>query len=394
MGSIYHRVVSPSEGVPLAMRAAARGRLSGSKRRSCSLCALPRELPQDDLELFRAILSERRDQQERSPYVCNLATCEDRTREIVAHVVASPVVKPLASVKPTFMLVAPVHVHRATPAAARAPAAQLAAPFIGEGVAFFNNLRVPAALVAAAAIKDAFALQSAPEDIKQSRGWTLMRNAYLMLQISSFSSELTCIFIATQAITALQMASVDILNCQSLREVLTSCMEYEYVGARAGFATGLLAFTVAQALRVRYALRRQFELSVSAMWFMLSASASLLMYSNANTISYGGYPGLLKRWAVLHSQLLISRLRVGYPVAIIALFSLLASAIIGARILWKLLLDEADTDRDGTISFAEALAISLRGPRAVADVLKRLKSSWLDENDAAGTDAQGFGSQP
>lgn len=51
------------------------------------------------------------------------------------------------------------------------------------GVSFFNNLRVPAALVAAAAIKDAFVLQNAPDDIRNSRAWTLLRNSYLVLMM-------------------------------------------------------------------------------------------------------------------------------------------------------------------------------------------------------------------
>ena len=38
-------------------------------------------------------------------------------------------------------------------------------------VEFFSNMRIPAALIAAAAIKDAFVLQSPPEDIKKSGSW-------------------------------------------------------------------------------------------------------------------------------------------------------------------------------------------------------------------------------
>ena len=55
--------------------------------------------------------------------------------------------------------------------------------FGNEGVAFFNNMRVPAALIAAAAIKDAFVMQSSPEDLKNSKAWRFLRNAYLILQI-------------------------------------------------------------------------------------------------------------------------------------------------------------------------------------------------------------------
>ena len=77
--------------------------------------------------------------------------------------------------------------------------------FGGEGIAFFNQMRTPAALVAAAAIKDAFVMQSAPEDIKRSRGWTLLRELYLLFQLLSFSSELSSVFFATQAIARLQL---------------------------------------------------------------------------------------------------------------------------------------------------------------------------------------------
>ena len=77
--------------------------------------------------------------------------------------------------------------------------------FGSEGIAFFNQLRTPAALVAAAAIKDAFVMQSAPEDIKRSRGWTLLRELYLLFQLLSFSTELSSVFFATQAIARLQL---------------------------------------------------------------------------------------------------------------------------------------------------------------------------------------------
>jgi hypothetical protein len=46
-------------------------------------------------------------------------------------------------------------------------------------------MRVPAALIAAAAVKDAFVMQSPAEDIKKSASWTVLRNAYLLLQVRS-----------------------------------------------------------------------------------------------------------------------------------------------------------------------------------------------------------------
>ena len=149
-------------------------------------------------------------------------------------------------------------------------------------------------------------MQSASEDVKKSKAWTLLRNAYLLLQMASFSSELTCVFTATHAIAALQMTSID-LTAGSLSQMLIRELEYEYVGVRTGFTTGLLAFTAAQAIRVRYALRRSRDLSWCAMWFLISAACSLLTYNNATTLTYGGYTGLLSRWTLLHSQLICTR---------------------------------------------------------------------------------------
>ena len=71
----------------------------------------------------------------------------------------------------------------ATAAQATATAAATMKDQGSAGVSFFNNLRVPAALVAAAAIKDAFVLQNAPDDIRNSRAWTLLRNSYLLLMM-------------------------------------------------------------------------------------------------------------------------------------------------------------------------------------------------------------------
>lgn len=65
-------------------------------------------------------------------------------------------------------------------------------------VAFFSNMRVPAALIAAAAVKDAFVMQSPAEDIKKSASWTVLRyvDAFSVL-FSSLSCHL--LFLARAA---------------------------------------------------------------------------------------------------------------------------------------------------------------------------------------------------
>lgn len=224
--------------------------------------------------------------------------------------------------------------------------------FGGEAVAFFNNLRVPAALVAAAAIKDAFVMQTAPEDIKKSRAWKLLRNSYLLLQMLSFASALSCVFIATHAITQLQVTSINQMAA-TLGELMVREMEYEYVGVRMGFTTGLLSFTMANALRVRMALRRSAELSWCAMWFLISACASMLAYNNAHTLSYGGYVGLLGRWAELHGQLIWKETSLSHPIAVACIFTFLMALKSLVSVIYTVVIKNADTDGDGVVSWSE-----------------------------------------
>ena len=71
---------------------------------------------------------------------------------------------------------------------------------------FFNAMRTPAVLVAAAAIQDAFAQSdNCPDDIKDNRVWICLRNVYLLLSLLAFGVEVICIFVSTHAIMRLQM---------------------------------------------------------------------------------------------------------------------------------------------------------------------------------------------
>jgi len=187
--------------------------------------------------------------------------------------------------------------------------------FNGDAVNFFNSLRTPAALVAAAAIKDAFAMGK-PEDIAQSRPWMILRTTYILLQLLAFSTEISCVFIASHAIVQLQMSHgiSEVGKAASLIALMKSPQfEYEYVSVRASFMTGLLAFTTATALRARMALRRSKELSWAAMWFLLSAVAALLSYNNSQSITYGGYFGLLTKWIGVNVELMSQQIRMLQP---------------------------------------------------------------------------------
>ena len=273
-----------------------------------------------------------------------------------------------------------------SPEMGAAVAAVATKAFGSEGVAFFNNMRVPAALIAAAAIKDAFVMQSSPEDLKKSKAWRFLRNAYLIMQIVAFTSELTCVFLSTHAIAALQMTPMN-LYAVTLGEMLVRELEYEYVGVRAGFTTGLLAFMTACGLRVRYALRKSRETSWCAMWFVLSATASLLTYNNAITLTYGGFMGLMRRWATLHTQLIIGRL--GRPMASFVLASLVGSLAIAVRISLRELTLKADADGDGKLSARELRSFARTVPGALIAYIRGLRSFWFVAQQGDGTDGTG-----
>lgn len=228
--------------------------------------------------------------------------------------------------------------------------------FASDGVNFFNSLRTPAALVAAAAIKDAFALQSAPDDVKKSRAWTALRNMYLLLQLACFSSTILCIFISTHAIVNLQCSAgvSGVTEATSLIAMMRSHFEFEYVSVRASFGTGLLAFVVAQALRVRYELRRAKEMSWAAMWLTLASAAFMVAYNNSKSITYGGYTGLVARWGRLSVQLLLERSSFAHPMPLVCAFLTAFGSAIAVRVALRLALDQLDEDKDGSVSWKEA----------------------------------------
>ena len=264
--------------------------------------------------------------------------------------------------------------------------------FNSEGVNFFNSMRTPAALVAAAAIKDAFAL-SAPEDIKKSRPWMILRTSYILLQLLAFSTEIACVFIASHAIVQLQMSSgiSDLGKAASLIALMKSPQyEYEYVSVRASFMTGLLAFTTAQALRARMALRRSKELSWAAMWLLLSSVATLLAYNNSQSITYGGYSGLAAKWLDMNAALFARQISLFHPTPMIACVFLGLGVVSASACLYKTILKLADNDADGQLSAEELSRFVLTLPRT----LWRMLAGELREGQALGQAEGGLPPDP
>ena len=95
------------------------------------------------------------------------------------------------------------------PAMARRHAAVVCTDYTTAAVTFFSNVRVPATLVAATAIKEAFVLVSVPRDLAASQGWRILRRCYTLLMLFSFSEELSCVFISTGVMMLLQSGTLD-----------------------------------------------------------------------------------------------------------------------------------------------------------------------------------------
>ena len=146
--------------------------------------------------------------------------------------------------------------------------------YIRSAVGYFNNLRVPAAVLMSIIMKEMFSLQNTPpaclrkwdaeHGIDRSKRWRILRYSYLWLMVLAFSLETFTIFVATQVLTQLATSQrvvqmdvdTEVVDFESMVDFLKRFYEFEYATCRLHFVTGLLCFTVATALRVRYALRK------------------------------------------------------------------------------------------------------------------------------------------
>ena len=119
-----------------------------------------------------------------------------------------------------------------------------------DGIAFFNNIRTPAALLAASALKDAFVLQGKelpPSTLARTkRLWVFVREAYLMLMVVSFGLNLWTVFLSTAGAFHLQAGAFDPL-ASSMVALLGREFEYEWVAVRCQFILGMLMLVAAQA---------------------------------------------------------------------------------------------------------------------------------------------------
>lgn len=270
---------------------------------------------------------------------------------------------------------------------AGAAAAELAPEFVlkdwsKDGIAFFNNIRTPAALLAASALKDAFVLQGKelpPSTLARTkRLWVAVREAYLMLMVVSFGLNLWTVFLSTAGAFHLQAGAFDPL-ASSMVALLGREFEYEWVAVRCQFILGMLMLVAAQAIRVRYALWSVPNLANAAATFLLFTGAEMLAFFN-NKLAGGIAPAckasglpetknmgdLVRRWLKLQISLLggsdgnLLTQKLGKPVRAVAVVLLGMALYFSLAEIGRTFVAHLDEDGDGDVSWAEVEAFGRR----------------------------------
>ena len=254
--------------------------------------------------------------------------------------------------------------------------------FSKDGIAFFNNIRTPAALLAASALKDAFVLQGKelpPSTLARTkRLWVFVREAYLMLMVVSFGLNLWTVFLSTAGAFHLQAGAFDPL-ASSMVALLGREFEYEWVAVRCQFILGMLMLVAAQAIRVRYALWSVPNLANAAATFLLFTGAEMLAFFN-NKLAGGIAPAckasglpetknmgdLVRRWLKLQFSLLggsdgnLLTQKLGKPVRAVAVVLLGMALYFSLAEIGRTFVAHLDEDGDGDVSWAEVEAFGRR----------------------------------
>ena len=177
--------------------------------------------------------------------------------------------------------------------------------------AFFFNLLTPAALIAAGALNDAFIFvdaQKANEDSGMRAKfniarlnevkWQRLTNAYCFLMIIAFGTQLMTVFMGTIAGCRMLGGHFDPM-AENVVAMLVREFEWDYVAVRTQFVTGILAFILAQALRVYKELHQRELLARAASMFLLFCAGQCLAFFNSHLTVYGSFVSMLVRYGVL-----------------------------------------------------------------------------------------------
>lgn len=166
-------------------------------------------------------------------------------------------------------------------------------------VAFFNNMRTPAALIAGAALSNAFALQALKEDQYNTKMWKRLRTLYVVLMTTTFALELLSILLATSASNRALGGGFNPM-AESCIAMISREFPDKLVAVQFNFFTGMLSFIVAQSIRFyRELSSRPFthHISRAAAWILGFVSFQMLAFFNSQLTHFeGGYAALARTY--------------------------------------------------------------------------------------------------
>jgi len=234
---------------------------------------------------------------------------------------------------------------------------------------FFNNIRVPAALLSGAALGQAFAMQKIDDDKFDTPSWKRLRTLYTTLMVISVASELLTVLMSTSASTHILAGNFDPM-AESCIAMLKREFEWNLVAVQFNFITGMVAFVVAQAIRFYKELSTQlhtFYVARAACWLLGYASLEMLTFFNKHLIFEAGYPQLTWRYLTMMAERVDTPSEMlSHPVAVLAPLLLIAAVVDASHAL-------LDADQDGKIDindFKYFLAPVRNASRKVAHLVQ------------------------
>ena len=223
----------------------------------------------------------------------------------------------------------------------------------GAAASFFFNLLTPAALISAGALNDAFIFITAQKAAQQDKAmtfqqfdeerlatakWQRLTNAYCLLMVIAFGCELMTVFMGTIAGCRMLGSHYNPM-ADSVVSMLVREFEFEYVAVRVQFVSGILAYLVAQALRVYKELHKKEFLARGAAFFLIYCAVECLCFFNGHLYLYGGYPQLLARYLSLAGAGLLAK---GGLLPLFGIMLLTAACVF-------MILSMIDADGDGNL---------------------------------------------
>jgi hypothetical protein len=165
------------------------------------------------------------------------------------------------------------------------------ADFSAEGINIFDNIRTPAALVAAACLDLAFALEV--DETKDTRRMRVMKRMNVFLGYASIASEIIAVIFATNAINRLtEHAGTSETMATSLVELLTGSLFVQFwLGVYIHYITGIIGMLGMVAFRAWSLMGEKYTWHVSSV--TIAIGLRLLSGINRGVVvtEFGGGPG-------------------------------------------------------------------------------------------------------